>query len=242
MEVTWLAVVLCLMLFHIADGRAVNGLPWPTIPVSKKPCVTDICQQFKDMCHHRGRCELTPDCGARCICHKGFTGVVCETKVQENDGEVVLIQTIKRSASDGSKTVNINTETFPPTENSTISGKVSALVSTTTVPLRTDTDKMTNIVSAATRFVPHLDVTNTVPHRVETTPHRAGTSTVFGKLIFSSTTDSVRTDSVVSRNRDFSSTTIAVQTRKNTFLDKVREKLKNIVAAITISENNTVSN
>lgn len=94
-------LIICSTVVCTAARGITYDLPWVTDPATKAPCATDVCQEFQKLCLNGGQCELTPECGARCTCRKGFTGFFCGVKVKITlTTGTVLLEALQRAAAD----------------------------------------------------------------------------------------------------------------------------------------------
>ena len=127
-------LILCSTVVYTAARGITYDLPWATDPATKAPCATDVCQEFQNLlCLNGGKCELTPECGARCTCRKGFTGFFCGVKVKTTlTTGTVLLDALQRAASDKVKN---SVDTGPKVQES------STPVATSTAPTDRVSDK-----------------------------------------------------------------------------------------------------
>ena len=249
-------VICCVLLVNAVDGKAGNGLPWADIPVSKKPCVSDICQQFKDMCHHGGRCVVTSDCGARCICSNGYTGVVCDKKDKVIVGkETVLLQTIKRSTAAVVKTAQ-NKVPLHAKDNNILktNSKTTAGIPKISTPGNKQLGNSSQTLSSAPNStVPEQVRSSTTVHpasennngskKTKITQTETGTSTHFTKQISSTTTGQAQSPNsalIDTVTNNINSTTSASQERKSTIRAMIKKMLRSLVAAITVPKPESV--
>ena len=257
-------VMCCVLLMNAVDGKAGNGLPWADIPVSKKPCVSDICQQFKDMCHHGGRCVVTSDCGARCICSNGYTGVVCDKKDKVIVAkETVLLQTIKRStaavvktaknkvllhAKDNNILTNSKTTAGIPkisTAGNEQLGNSSQTLSSapnSTVPEQVRSSTTAHPASDTNNRSKKTETTNLISSFTRTTESEARINTFLTKLVISTTTGPVQSSNsalIDTVTNNISSTTSASQERKSTIRAMIKKMLRSLVAAITVPKSDS---